>query len=96
MWKRLLCSALSLGAWASMGGCSAGRSASQPDVSTLRTLTIVGTSDLHGHLDHLAHFAGILTVLREQRERDHGGLVLLDGGDMFKGLWSRTRLKVRS
>jgi 2',3'-cyclic-nucleotide 2'-phosphodiesterase (5'-nucleotidase family) len=48
------------------------------------TLTIVGTNDLHGHLRALPIFAGYLRVLRELRE-DDGGVVLVDGGDMFQG-----------
>ncbi len=47
-------------------------------------LSVVGTNDLHGHIDHLAWFSGYLNNLREARKKD-GAVVLLDGGDMFQG-----------
>jgi 5'-nucleotidase len=48
------------------------------------TLTILGTSDLHGHVEHLALFAGYVARVRADRARD-GGVVLLDAGDLFQG-----------
>ncbi len=50
-----------------------------------RTLTIMGTNDLHGAIDRLPMFAGFVANTRAAREADGGGLVLLDGGDMFQG-----------
>jgi 5'-nucleotidase len=50
-----------------------------------RTISIVGTNDLHGALERLPLLAGYLTNLRAAREADGGGVVLLDGGDMFQG-----------
>jgi 5'-nucleotidase len=47
-------------------------------------LSIVGTNDLHGNLGRLPVFAGYLANLRATRARD-GGVVLVDGGDMFQG-----------
>jgi 2',3'-cyclic-nucleotide 2'-phosphodiesterase (5'-nucleotidase family) len=47
------------------------------------TLSIVGTSDLHGHLAALPWFAGYLRNLRAAR--DPGAVILLDAGDMFQG-----------
>jgi 5'-nucleotidase len=49
------------------------------------TLSIVGTNDLHGHLEVLPAFSGYLESLRAARAAEGGGVVLLDGGDMFQG-----------
>lgn len=49
------------------------------------TLTIIGTNDLHGALERLPLFAGFVANLREARKADGGGVILLDGGDMFQG-----------
>lgn len=50
-----------------------------------RTLTIIGTNDLHGALDRLPLFAGFVANARAAREADGGALLLLDAGDMFQG-----------
>lgn len=50
-----------------------------------RTLTIVGTNDLHGALDRLPLLGGFLANIRAAREAEGGGVILLDGGDMFQG-----------
>ena len=50
-----------------------------------RTLTIIGTNDLHGALDRLPLFAGYIANVRAARQADQGGVLLLDGGDMFQG-----------
>lgn len=47
-------------------------------------LSVIGTNDLHGHLRALPWFGGYVEVLRELRE-DDGGVLLIDGGDMFQG-----------
>lgn len=49
------------------------------------TLSIVGTNDLHGAIERLPLFAGFVANLRAARAADHGGVVLVDGGDMFQG-----------
>jgi 5'-nucleotidase len=49
------------------------------------TLSVVGTSDLHGHLANLPWFAGYLQNLREARKHSGGAVILLDAGDMFQG-----------
>src|SRR5262245_2162178 len=49
------------------------------------TLSIVGTNDLHGALERLPIFAGFIANLRASRAADGGGVVLVDGGDMFQG-----------
>jgi 2',3'-cyclic-nucleotide 2'-phosphodiesterase (5'-nucleotidase family) len=51
----------------------------------LRTLSIVGTNDLHGHVEALPILAGYLDNLRAARRRDNGAVVLVDAGDMFQG-----------
>ncbi|MBK7579544.1 MAG: bifunctional metallophosphatase/5'-nucleotidase [Myxococcales bacterium] len=47
-------------------------------------ITIVGTNDVHGHIEHLPAFGGYVERLRELRRAD-GGVVLVDAGDMFQG-----------
>ena len=49
------------------------------------TLSVVGTNDLHGALPRLPILAGYLRNLRAARQADGGGVLLLDGGDMFQG-----------
>src|SRR4051812_9894789 len=50
-----------------------------------RTITIIGTNDLHGALDRLPLFAGFVANLRAARAADGGGVVLVDAGDLFQG-----------
>lgn len=49
------------------------------------TLTIIGTNDLHGALERLPIFAGFIANLRAARTAEGGGVVIVDGGDMFQG-----------
>jgi 2',3'-cyclic-nucleotide 2'-phosphodiesterase (5'-nucleotidase family) len=49
------------------------------------TLSIVGTSDLHGHIGALPWLSGYVKNLRAARARDGGAVVVLDAGDMFQG-----------
>ncbi len=49
------------------------------------TLSIVGTNDLHGALPRLPILGGYLANLRAARAADGGGVLLLDGGDLFQG-----------
>ena len=49
------------------------------------TISIVGTNDLHGHIEALPRIGGYIANLRRARARDGGGVVLLDAGDMFQG-----------
>lgn len=50
-------------------------------------LSVVGTSDLHGHLEVLPLFAGYVANLRAERAADAspGGVLLVDAGDLFQG-----------
>src|SRR5262245_11647433 len=58
-----------------------------------RTLTIIGTNDLHGAIDRLPLLAGFVANARAARAAEggavraaHGGAaLLLGGGDMFQG-----------
>src|SRR5204863_455952 len=47
--------------------------------------SIFGTIHPPGHLEALPRLAGYLANLRRARARDAGGVLLLDGGDMFQG-----------
>ena len=47
------------------------------------TISVVGTNDIHGHIDRLPILGGYLANLRAARE--DGGVLLIDGGDMFQG-----------
>ena len=48
------------------------------------TISIVGTDDLHGHIEALPRFGGYVAISGE-RGPDGGGVVLVDAGDMFQG-----------
>ncbi|HET9619740.1 MAG TPA: 5'-nucleotidase C-terminal domain-containing protein [Kofleriaceae bacterium] len=45
----------------------------------------MGTNDLHGAIDRLPVLAGYVANLRAARAADGGGVVLVDGGDLFQG-----------
>lgn len=68
----------------------AASNAVRPERSTL-TLSIVGTSDLHGYFmtrdgrGGIELFAGYVNNLRAARAADRGAVVLLDAGDTFQG-----------
>jgi 2',3'-cyclic-nucleotide 2'-phosphodiesterase (5'-nucleotidase family) len=67
------------GAWLPVGG------EPRPTRHPAVTLSVVGTNDLHGALERLPIFAGFVTNLRAARGAEGGGVVLVDGGDMFQG-----------
>ncbi len=48
-------------------------------------ISVLGTNDLHGHLEMLPLLSGYVARLRDVREAEGGAVVLLDGGDMFQG-----------
>jgi 5'-nucleotidase len=50
-----------------------------------RTITIIGTNDLHGALERLPLLAGFVANVRAAREADGGGVLLVDAGDLFQG-----------
>src|ERR1051325_2869885 len=69
-------------------GGGRGHAAAKPPASPPTkpvTLSIMGTNDLHGALERLPLLAGYLANLRAARAADGGGVVLVDGGDMFQG-----------
>lgn len=47
-------------------------------------LTVVGTNDLHGHVEALPVLLGHVDILRALRA-DDGAVLLVDAGDMFQG-----------
>ncbi|MEP7306625.1 MAG: bifunctional UDP-sugar hydrolase/5'-nucleotidase [Acidobacteriota bacterium] len=67
------------------------RLAAAPDEPAISTLSIVGTSDLHGAalpttgLGGLPLFAGYVNNLRATRASDGGSVLLIDSGDTFLG-----------
>ncbi|MDX2022785.1 MAG: bifunctional UDP-sugar hydrolase/5'-nucleotidase [Deltaproteobacteria bacterium] len=48
-------------------------------------ISIVGTSDLHGHIEVLPTLGGYVKNLRAARKADGGAVLLVDAGDMFQG-----------
>jgi 2',3'-cyclic-nucleotide 2'-phosphodiesterase (5'-nucleotidase family) len=50
-----------------------------------RTISIVGTNDLHGAIDRLPILGGYWNNLRAVRAADGGAVVAVDAGDMFQG-----------
>lgn len=61
------------------------RPPAEPRAPDVVPITVVGTNDLHGHLEMLPLLAGYVGRLRALREATHGAVLLLDGGDMFQG-----------
>jgi 2',3'-cyclic-nucleotide 2'-phosphodiesterase (5'-nucleotidase family) len=49
------------------------------------TISVVSTNDVHGRIWQLPLFGGFLQNLRAARQRDGGGVLLLDAGDIFQG-----------
>ena len=90
------------GAWAwllsaLLGACAGGEAPASARV----TISIVGTSDLHGHVRALPLLAGHLAGLRSERVADGGAVLLVDAGDLFQGTLESTleegaRQKVRT
>jgi 5'-nucleotidase len=87
--KQLPALAILLAAVALLAPAPAGaRPPAKPITPKPITLSIVGTSDLHGRLEVLPAFGGYLANLRRARAQggEGGGAVLLvDAGDMFQG-----------
>jgi 2',3'-cyclic-nucleotide 2'-phosphodiesterase (5'-nucleotidase family) len=83
---RLLLAALAaVGLTALIAAADPATPASKPASRATVTISIIGTSDLHGHLEMLPRLGGYLANLRRARAADHGGVLLLDAGDMFQG-----------
>ena len=58
------------------------RAAAAPGTTTI---SILATTDIHGHLEALPWIAGHIRVLRDVRRADGGGVLLVDAGDMWQG-----------
>jgi 2',3'-cyclic-nucleotide 2'-phosphodiesterase (5'-nucleotidase family) len=56
-----------------------------PAVTRVATISVVATTDLHGHIESLPWLGGHLANLRARRRADGGGVLLVDAGDMFQG-----------
>lgn len=86
-WRRVVLLA-PLAAMVAASVALAPRTAQPPDAVTL---SVVGTTDLHGYVfpregrGGLAVFGGYLANLRAARRADGGGVVLLDAGDTWLG-----------
>jgi 5'-nucleotidase len=50
-----------------------------------RTISIVATTDLHGHVKTLPWLSSHVRTVREARRADGGGVLLVDSGDMWQG-----------
>lgn len=48
-------------------------------------VSVVGTNDLHGRVLALPLLAGYVEVLRKERQKAGGDVLLVDAGDMFQG-----------
>jgi 5'-nucleotidase len=81
-WTRLL-ALVALGACARTPAATVSpRAATSPPTATI---SIVATTDVHGHIEALPWIAGHVKVLREARRADGGGVLLVDAGDMWQG-----------
>lgn len=49
------------------------------------TISIIATTDVHGHVESLPWLSGHVENVREARRADGGGVLLLDAGDMWQG-----------
>jgi 5'-nucleotidase len=49
------------------------------------TVSIVATTDLHGHIEALPWLSGYVAIVRKARAQDGGAMLLVDSGDMFQG-----------
>lgn len=49
------------------------------------TISVVATTDVHGHLESVPWLGGYVANLRAARHADGGGVLLLDAGDMWQG-----------
>jgi 2',3'-cyclic-nucleotide 2'-phosphodiesterase (5'-nucleotidase family) len=58
-----------------------GGKAQQPPRASA-SITVIGTNDLHGHIEMLPMLGGYLKILRA---KNPGSVLLVDGGDMFQG-----------
>ena len=50
-----------------------------------RTISIIATTDVHGHIESMPWFSGHVENVRAARRADGGGVLLVDAGDMWQG-----------
>ncbi|HMF97798.1 MAG TPA: bifunctional UDP-sugar hydrolase/5'-nucleotidase, partial [Vicinamibacterales bacterium] len=88
---RLLPGVLTLACLASTIAATSTSHSAAPEGPALVTLSIVGTSDLHGAafprdgVGGLPLLAGYVNNLRAARAKEHGAVLLVDSGDTFQG-----------
>lgn len=86
-----LCVLVLLAAFPAVAGAEQQTEPEATGTPTPVTLSIVGTTDLHGRVfprdgrNGVALLGGYLRNLRAARERDAGAVLLLDAGDTFQG-----------
>ena len=56
-----------------------------PAGGAARTISIIATTDVHGHVESLPWLSGHVQNVRQARRADGGGFLLLDAGDMWQG-----------
>src|SRR6188472_2646515 len=56
-----------------------------PVASGPLTISIIATTDVHGHVESLPWLSGHVEIVRAARRADGGGVLLLDAGDMWQG-----------
>ena len=56
----------------------------RPEPERVLVISVVGTNDLHGHIERLPMLAGYVNNLRRALA-DEGGVLLVDAGDMLHG-----------
>ncbi len=81
--RALLFAFTAAASWLGCGGPTALPTCPEPPKTV--TISIVGTNDLHGRLSATPILGGYLNNLRAARTADGGGVVLVDGGDMWQG-----------
>lgn len=60
-------------------------SSAAPPAKPPVVISVVGTNDLHGRVFALPLLGGYIENLRRAREASGGGVLLVDGGDMYQG-----------
>lgn len=69
-----------------VAGCARPARVPGPDArGTTRTIAIVATTDVHGHVESLPWLAGHVRNLRERLRPQGGDVLLVDAGDMWQG-----------
>lgn len=67
-------------------GCARPPRLPAPDATrSTRTIAVVATTDVHGHVESLPWLAGHVSNLRERLRSEGGDVLLVDAGDMWQG-----------